>query len=74
MAERDGNAGKDFLRQGRDAQFVGAIQIGVDQGDGQRLDAPALEGFELGADVGLIDGANLAAPGVHAALDLHGVF
>ena len=58
MGQGHRNAGKDFSGQFGHAALMSAVQIGVHQRNGDGLNALSLEHAELGADIGVIEGAN----------------
>ncbi len=70
MAERERDIGQDLRRQLGDAQLVRGVEIGIDQRDGERLDAHPFERLERSANVGIVGRTELLSLRADAALDL----
>ncbi len=70
VRERDRHVGHHFSGDLRHAFLVPAVDVGIHQRDGQRLDALALQRLQLGTDVGVVDRADFPALRVETALDL----
>ena len=67
VAERDRDVLHHLARDFADAFLVRAVDVGIDQADGDRLDAGVLQRPQLRADLVLVQRTDLVAVGVHSA-------
>ena len=74
MAERYRNIGHNLARQFADPRLMRAVDIGVDQADGNRLDALRFQLRQCGANIVLVKRTDFRARRVHPAFYSYGIF